>query len=80
MEWQLKEKETKAQLQEVDERLKRERHAQMSQPLEPKKLLSLLPALRDWLRSLKKVRCNAARIGVKHRRLLNFDVVHSCEL
>ena len=58
VEWQLKEKETKAQLQEVDEKLKRERHAQMSQPLEPKKLLTLLPALREWLRSLKKVPCN----------------------
>jgi hypothetical protein len=55
VEWQLKEKETKAQLQEVDEKLKRERHAQMSQPIEPKKLLTLLPALREWLRSLKKV-------------------------
>ncbi|KAG0571884.1 hypothetical protein KC19_VG051400 [Ceratodon purpureus] len=58
VEWQLKEKETKAQLQEIDEKLKRERHAQMSQPLEPKKLLNLLPALREWLRSLKKVPYN----------------------
>lgn len=64
VDWQLKEKETKAQLQEVDEKLKRERHAQMLQPLEPKKLLTLLPALREWLRSLKKVLCNVTLLSL----------------
>ena len=42
---QLKEKETKAQLQEVGVKLKKERHAQVSLALEPKKLLTLLSAL-----------------------------------
>lgn len=55
VEWQLKEKETKAQLQDVEENLKRAHFVQASQQLEPKKLLTLLPALREWLRSLKKV-------------------------
>lgn len=58
VEWQLKEKETQAQLQEVGEKLRRARQTQVAQPLEPKKLLTLLPALREWLCSLKRVRFN----------------------
>lgn len=55
VEWQLKEKETKAHLQDLEDKLKRARFLQTSQRMEPRKLLTLLPALREWLRSLKKV-------------------------
>lgn len=55
VEWQLKEKETKAQLQEVGNKLRKAYHAQALEQMEPKRLLTLLPALREWLRSLKKV-------------------------
>jgi hypothetical protein len=70
VEWQLKEKETQAQLQEVGEKLRRARQTQMAQPLEPKKLLTLLPALREWLRSLKKVGFSVVQICLTIYKML----------
>lgn len=55
MEWQLKEKETKAQLEVLEQKLERAQYLQASQ-MEPRRLLTLLPALREWVRSLKPVR------------------------
>ncbi|XP_073385657.1 uncharacterized protein [Physcomitrium patens] len=50
VEWQLKEKETKAELMRLEDKLKRSR---ISSKLEPRKLLLEIPALRETLRSLK---------------------------
>ncbi|KAG0599964.1 hypothetical protein M758_12G191300 [Ceratodon purpureus] len=55
VEWQLKEKETKAQLHGLEDKLKNSRVLQASpKPPEPRKLLIELPALRESLRSLKE--------------------------
>ncbi|KAI5074765.1 hypothetical protein GOP47_0010726, partial [Adiantum capillus-veneris] len=48
---QLQEKEIRAQLYEVQLAL----HKAQSAQIEPRKLLSLLPALREWLQAIKKV-------------------------
>jgi hypothetical protein len=53
VEWQLKEKETKAQLHGLEEKVKRSQAS--PKPPEPRKLLMELPALRESLRSLKAV-------------------------
>lgn len=56
MEWQLRENETKAQLEVLEHKLERAKYIQESQRMEPRRLLTLLPALREWVRSLKTVR------------------------
>jgi hypothetical protein len=48
---QLREKEVRAQLYEVQVALHKLHAAQ----IEPRKLLALLPALREWLHTVKKV-------------------------
>jgi hypothetical protein len=58
VECQLKQKEEQARLQDLEEKLKRTHIVHTSQRLEPCKLLTLLPALREWLHSLRKV-CSA---------------------
>lgn len=54
-EWQLKEKETRTQVHELEDKVKKTRVVQASSQFEPRKLFLALPALRESLRSLKAV-------------------------